>query len=95
MSWFVLYPILDLIVGFAGVVVALAVLFRYIAAKEILPFPLYSDKSLRPHKWDLRCFVLIASYKPLVLYVNQGYIHKSLDPYNATSTSRYAHITNP
>jgi hypothetical protein len=41
-------------------------------------FPLTSEKDLRPHKWDLRAFILFASFDPLVVYFSHGHIKKSV-----------------
>ena len=51
---------------------------QYIATKELVTFPLSTDKDLRPHKWDFRSFMLIASFDPLVIYFHPGNIHKSV-----------------
>ena len=55
---------------------------RYVASKELIAFPLMSDKHMVPHKWDMRAFIFLASFDPLVVYVNHGYIHKSIFPFN-------------
>jgi hypothetical protein len=51
---------------------------RFIATEELVAFPLTTDKDLRPHKWDIRSFILVSSFDPLVVHFNHGYIHKSV-----------------
>jgi hypothetical protein len=51
---------------------------QYVATEELVAFPLTTDKDLRPHKWDQRAFVLIASFDPLVVYFCHGHIKKSM-----------------
>eukprot|EP00164_Ancoracysta_twista_P000583 GFYU01000772.1.p1 GENE.GFYU01000772.1~~GFYU01000772.1.p1 ORF type:complete len:576 (-),score=169.02 GFYU01000772.1:777-2504(-) len=45
-------------------------------------------------KFDLRVFLLVASFKPLVMYYRDGYLRTSLVPYNETSTDQFVQLTN-
>jgi hypothetical protein len=57
---------------------------QFIATEELVAFPLTTDKDLRPHKWDIRAFILVSSFDPLVVHFNHGYIHKSVCVHNVS-----------
>ena len=66
---------------------------KVIAMKEVVPWPLTSETSLDPHKFDVRCYILIVSYSPLVVYYNAGYIQQS--PFSIASKHKLSHLSNP
>ncbi|KAJ3156775.1 putative tubulin polyglutamylase ttll2 [Geranomyces michiganensis] len=62
-----------------------AVLQRYIANPLLIS----------GYKFDMRCYVVVRSYNPLVIYLNtEGLARFATVPYTTTSTDVYAHLTN-
>ncbi|KAJ3136051.1 putative tubulin polyglutamylase ttll2 [Geranomyces variabilis] len=62
-----------------------AVLQRYIANPLLIS----------GYKFDMRCYVVVRSYNPLVIYLNtEGLARFATIPYTTTSHDVYAHLTN-
>ncbi|KAJ3158002.1 putative tubulin polyglutamylase ttll2 [Geranomyces variabilis] len=62
-----------------------AVLQRYIANPLLIS----------GYKFDMRCYVVVRSYNPLVIYLNtEGLARFATVPYTTTSHDVYAHLTN-
>ena len=53
----------------------------------------FSPGKKAPHKWDRRTYILIASYTPLVVYYNAGYIQRS--PFSIASKHKLSTVSNP
>ena len=66
---------------------------KTIAMKEVVSWPLPSQTSLSPHKFDRRTYILIVSYEPLVIFYNRG--HLQVSPFEANSVHPKKDITNP
>ncbi|KAJ3175519.1 putative tubulin polyglutamylase ttll2 [Geranomyces variabilis] len=65
--------------------VNVAVLQRYIANPLLIS----------GYKFDMRCYVVVRSYNPLVIYLNtEGLARFATVPYTTTSNDVYAHLTN-
>lgn len=59
----------------------------------------FIQKSVRPmlikdRKFDIRLFLIIMSFDPLIVFFRHGYLRRSMTPFNAKGSDLSIHLTN-